>query len=158
MEAISSLARGEMLSVEEHQVVLLVHQALGQGNQLTISLETYNLVMVHGRQLAPAETLMLLKRVEVLYPARYFKRWARRLRRRTFSREDAKILALGTFGTDQEGSILGVNTIVTLDRPMVRKWQQDRGEIDSALLEMTRNLDAPYASVTAPDVRLAEDV
>ena len=44
IEAVSSLARGEVLSVEEHQVVLLVHQAPGQGNQLTISLETYNLV------------------------------------------------------------------------------------------------------------------
>lgn len=65
---------------------------------------------------------MFLKRIEVLYHGCYFKRWARRLREDTFTREDAKVLALGTFGTDEAGQILGVHTIVTYDRPMLRKW------------------------------------
>ena len=101
---------------------------------------------------------MLLRRIEVLDPTRYFKRWARRLRQRTFSREDAKILALGTFGTDQDGAILGVRSIVTLDRPMVRKWQQQGNEMAAALLEMTVNLAPPYATAMLPEVRLLEDV
>ena len=47
-----------------------------------------------------------------------------------------------------------------LDKSVVRRYMEAisalaRGEM---LLEMTRNLDAPYASVTLPDVRLAEDV
>jgi len=101
LEGVSALARGELLAVEERQVVFLVHQAANLGTQLAISPETFNLLMAHGRRLAPAETVMLLRRTKVVYPTRYFKRWARRLRQRTFSREDAKILALGTFGTDQ---------------------------------------------------------
>ena len=158
LEGVSALARGEPLSIEERRVVTLIHQAAGLGNQLGLSRETYNLLMAYGRQQAPAETLMLLRRIEVLDPTRYFKRWARRLRQRTFSREDAKILALGTFGTDQDGAILGVRSIVTLDRPMVRKWQQQGNEMAAALLEMTVNLAPPYATAMLPEVRLLEDV
>jgi len=57
---------------------------------------------------------MFLKRVKVLYPGRYFKRWARRLRDRTFTREDAKVLALGTFGTDEAGQILARSWVFIL--------------------------------------------
>ncbi len=158
LEGVSALARSELLTSEERQVVALIHQAAGLGKQLVISRETYNLLMAHGRQQAPAETLMLLRRTEVLEPTRYFKRWARRLRQRSFSREDAKVLALGTFGTDQDGSILGVRSIVTLDRPMVRRWQQQGSEITASLLEMTANLAPPYAAAVLPDVRFLEDV
>lgn len=53
---------------------------------------------------------------------------------------------------------MGVHTIVTYDRPMLRKWEQERGEIAERLLEMTRDLQAPFALARLPEVRLPEDI
>lgn len=125
-EGVSGLARGLALAEEEQQAVVLVHLARGKGQRLFLPIEAFNLLQAHRHQIAPAEMAMFLKRVEVLYHGRYFKRWARRLREQTFTREDAKVLALGTFGTDEAGQILGVHTIVTYDRSVLRKWDQDR--------------------------------
>jgi len=157
-EGVSALARGLTLTEEEQQAILVVHLAHRKGQRLFLPVEAFHLLQAHRHQIAPAETLMFLKRVDVLYPGRYFKRWARRLREKTFTREDAKVLALGTFGTDEAGQILGVHMIVTYDRPMRRKWKQERGEIAERLLEMTRDLQAPFAQARLPDVRLPEDV
>ena len=68
------------------------------------------------------------------------------------------MLALGTFGTDEAGQILGVQIIVTYDRPMLTKWALEREEIAERLLDMTSNLQAPFAQASLPDVRLPEDV
>jgi len=157
-EGASALARGLALAEEERQAILLVHLARRKGQRLFLPVEAFNLLQAHGRQIAPAETLMFLKRVEVMYPGRYFKRWARRLRDRTFTREDAKVLALGTFGTGEAGQILGADTIVTYDRPMLTKWALEQGEIAERLLDMTSNLQAPFARARLPDVRLPRDV
>jgi hypothetical protein len=157
-EGISALARGLVLAEEEQQAILLVHLARRKGQRLFVSIEMFNLLQAHRHQIAPAEALMFLKRVEVLYPGCYFKRWARRLREKTFTREDAKVLALGTFGTDEAGRILGVHVIATYDRPMLRKWQRERDEITERLLDMTGNLQAPFAQARLPDVRLPENV
>ncbi len=97
-EGVSALARGLTLVEEEQRAILFVHLARRKKRRLFISVEVFNLLQVHGRRVSPAETLMFFKRVEVLYPGRYFKRWARRLRETGFTREDAKVLALGTFG------------------------------------------------------------
>lgn len=40
---------------------------------------------------------------------RYFTRWARRLKGYGFTPEDAAVLALATFGTDEERSFLGTH-------------------------------------------------
>lgn len=157
-EGVSALARGLTLTEEEQQAILLVHLAQRKRQRLFLPVEAFHLLQAHAHQIAPAETLMFLKRVEVLYSGRYFKRWARRLRKGTFTREDAKVLALGTFGTDEAGQILGVHMIVTYDRPMLRKWEQERREIAERLLEMTRDLQAPFALARLPEVRLPEDI
>ena len=157
-EGVSALARGRVLAEEEQQAILLVHLAQRKGQRLFLPVEAFNLLQAHRQQIAPAETLMFLKRVEVLYPGGYFKRWARRLRERTFTREDAKVLALGTFGTDEAGQILGVHMIVTYDRLMLRKWEQERGEFAEHLLNMAINLQAPFDQARLPDVRLPEEV
>ena len=157
-EGVSALARGLALAEEERQAILLVHLARRKERRLFLPVEAFNLLQAHSHQVAPAETLMFLKRVEVLYHGRYFKRWARRLRERTFSREDAKVLALDTFGTDEVGEILGVHIIVTYDRPMLTKWELEREEIAKRLLAMTNNLQALFAQARLPDVRLPGDV
>lgn len=157
-EGVSALARGLALVEEERQAILLVHLAQRKERRLFLPVEAFNLLQAHSHQIAPAETLMFLRRVEVLYPGRYFKRWTRRLRERTFTREDAKVLALGTFGTDEAGEILGVHIIVTYDRPMLTKWALEREEITERLLDMTSNLQTPFAQARLPRVRLPEDV
>ena len=123
-----------------------------------ISQEAANLIRAHSHELAPGESLMFLRRVEVLYPGRYFRRWARRLRERTFTREDAKVLALGTFGTDADGRILGVHVVVTLDQAMLRKWDRDVALIAEHLREMVIDLQAPFALARLPRVQLPEAV
>ncbi len=157
-EGVSALARGWVLTQEEQQAVLLIHLAQTKGQQLFLPVEAFNLLQAHRHQIAPAELLMFLKRVEVLYPGRYFKRWAQRLRERTFTREDAKVLALGTFRTDEVGQVLGVHMIVTYDRPMLGKWRQEQAQIAEHLWDMTFNLQAPFDQARLPEVRLPEEV
>ncbi len=157
-EGTGGLVRGLALTDEEQQAILLVHLARGKGYRLFLSTEARNLLLAHGRQVAPTEMLMFLKRVEVLYPTRYFKRWARRVRERTFSREDAKVLALATFGTDEAGDLLGVHRVVTFDRPMVRKWEREQEALAQRLREMTEHLAMPFVLATLPRVQLPEDI
>ena len=157
-EGVSALARGLTLVEEERRAILLVHLARRKKRRLFISVEVFNLLQAYGRQVSPAETLMFLKRVEVLYPGRYFKRWASRLRETGFTREDAKVLALGTFGTDAEGAVLGVQVVVTYDRPMVSKWALERSELQERLARMTEVLDDPFGRARLPDVLLPEEI
>jgi hypothetical protein len=157
-EGISALEQGAALAENERQSILLVHLARKKEHQVFLPLEAFNLLQAHKHRVAPAATLTFLKRVQVLYPSRYFKRWARRLRNRTFTREDAKLLALGTFGTDVSGKILGVHTVVTFDQPMLRKWELEWDELASHLLNMTSNLQVPFVKVKLPKVRLPKDV
>jgi len=157
-EGVSALARGLALVAEEQQAILLVYLARKQGRRLFIPVEAYNLLQAHGRQIAPAETLMFLKRVEVLYPGHYFKRWARRLRQAGFTREDAKVLALGAFGTDIEGGVLGVQAIVTYDRPLARKWVLEIPMLQKRLAKMADGLEIPFRQVCLPDVVHPEEV
>lgn len=72
-EGVFALARGLTPVEEEQRAVLPVHLARRKKRQLFISVEVFNLPQAHG-QVSPAETLMFLKRVEILYPGRYFKR------------------------------------------------------------------------------------
>ena len=65
---------------------------------------------------------LFLDRVEVFMPARYFKRWARRLRDYGFTKKDAAILALATFGTNKTKNILSVDIVATFDQPMITQW------------------------------------
>jgi len=157
-EGVSALARGLTLVEEERRAILLVHLARGKKRRLFISVEVFNLLQVHGRRVSPAETLMFFKRVEVLYPGRYFKRWARRLRETGFTREDAKVLALGTFGTDAAGAVLGAQVVVTYDRPMMRKWALERSELQERLARMTEAMDDPFGRARLPDVLYPEEI
>jgi hypothetical protein len=61
-EGVSALARGLTLVEEEQQAILLVHLARRKERRLFISVEVFNLLQAHGRQVSPAETLMFLKR------------------------------------------------------------------------------------------------
>lgn len=144
-EGVSTLARDQELTEEQQQIIILVHLTSKMGGRLFISQEAHNLIRAHSHELAPGESLMFLRRVEILYPARYFKRWARRLRQRTFTREDARLLALGSFGTDAEGNILGADVIVTLDQAMLC-WTLRGGTGSQSDPELTGRENIRFAS------------
>ncbi len=79
--------------------------------QLYIAQESANLL--HLRP--PRYTNVILQNTKTLRKARYLRRWARRLRGFVFTREDAAIVASGSFGLDVETGKLGVEYIVTTD-------------------------------------------
>lgn len=94
--------------------------------------------------------------VEVVQPTRYFKRWARRLREYGFTKEDAEVLALATFGTNSSRDILGVHVIATFDQPMINQWTAQRTEIQRRLLNMQRHLEPPYCHASLPTIERPE--
>jgi hypothetical protein len=94
----------------------------------------------------------MLATLPVFLPARYFKRWARRLRDEGFTREDAKVVALGTFGTDEIQSRFGADAVVTGDLRLVRNFDQRRGPIQRRLKAMTAQLPRPYCNAKLPAV------
>ena len=83
-------------------------------------------------------------RVEVIVPSRYYKRWARRLQEFGFTREDARVLSLGTFSTDKQKSFLGVDELLTFDRPMVNLFNEKEDQIQKRLEAMQREIEPPY--------------
>ena len=98
------------------------------------------------------------QRVEVAFPTRYFKRWSRRLPGYSFTSEDAGVLALATFGTDSDASILGMHAVVTFDQPMITQWAAQRTAIQAHFAAMQRNLPRPYCQASLPQVMHPEDI
>ena len=95
---------------------------------------------------------------QVTFPTRYFKRWARRLRNCGFTREDAGVLAIGTFGTTSDGNVLGMHAVATFDQPMINLWAAQQMVIEQQLANMRRNLPTPYRHALLPQVHPPEDI
>jgi hypothetical protein len=99
------------------------------------------------------EVQLLLESIKVLYPTRYHARWARRLRQATgLTREDVAIIALATFGTDQAGEILGVNTVITFDQRMINGYTMHFLILQRRLRAMTAQLAPPFHQASLPQV------
>ncbi len=101
---------------------------------------------------------LFLERVKVALPARYFRRWARRLHGLGFTREDAAVLALATFGTDENATILGMHVVATLDRPMIQHWTVQQTAIQERLTAMLGDIPAPYCHASLPRVLRPEQI
>ena len=102
---------------------------------------------------------LFLSRVEVAKPTRYFKRWARRLRNNyEFTREDAAVLALATFSTDQKNSFVSMQLVVTQDQPMINNWLARQAKIEKHFEAMRENLLPPYNQAFLPQVLRPEEV
>ncbi|HEX4947853.1 MAG TPA: hypothetical protein VFZ34_14370 [Blastocatellia bacterium] len=100
----------------------------------------------------PQYANVILQNTKPLYKARYLRRWARRLRSFVFTREDAAIVASGSFGLDVETGKLGVNYIVTTDFAMVTNFNTRFPEIKARFDSMAVNLPASYQQITLPQV------
>ncbi len=99
------------------------------------------------------EVRAFLATVEPLDSGRYLKRWARRLREYSFTREDALILALATFGIDSQESILGVDGLITLDQLLIRNFQNHQAELQARLAAMVSDLPVPYCNASLPEIQ-----
>jgi len=101
---------------------------------------------------------LFLGRVEVIIPARYFKRWTRRLRDYGFTKEDAAVLALATFGTNKASNILGTDIIATFDQPMINQWSVQHSAIVGRLKAMQNDISVPYSQAKLPQVLHPEQI
>lgn len=147
------LPRGELFALD------LFLRASQSPHRLFIAPPTASVLRRFAEQPRYAPLIQLfLARVEVVRPARYFKRWARRLRDLGFTREDAAIIALVTFGTDDDASIFGMEVVATYDQAMINNWMLRQTEIHARLLAMQQNLPAPYHYARLPQILKPEQV
>lgn len=98
------------------------------------------------------------ERVGVVFPTRYYKRWARRLRNYSFGREDAAVLALATFATNEEATILGMHFVATYDQPLINNWTAQEENLRVRLETMRRNVPDPYCDALLPQVLRPEQI
>ena len=71
--------------------------------------------------------------------------------------EDAMVLALGTFGTDQTGAILGAHAVVTYDQSLVNGYHNRMSALRRRLGAIQAQLSSPFNRVTLPSVVLPDD-
>lgn len=106
------------------------------------------------------QTRLIIARTTGLYPVKYTRRWARRLREMGFGREDAYLLSLATFSTDQleEGRILGVHVLVTYDYRLQNHFLATRPQLETRLRRMTAQLSPPYDEARLPTVSRSDQI
>ncbi|MBS1253347.1 MAG: hypothetical protein MAG451_02396 [Anaerolineales bacterium] len=108
------------------------------------------------------EVAIFLDSAEVLFPTRYHRRWARRIRESTgLAREDAAMIALASFGTDEEGKMLGAQALVTYDQSLINGFSVNHDVLQRRFHAMTAQLSDPFRRaalprVVSPDRLLAE--
>lgn len=152
---LESLAWPEAPLADRAPTVAMWRQLRRLAQPVYISVRTANVLA----RLPPGAPIAALRSgVGVLMPSRYAKRWARRIGEHGFTREDAALLSLGTFGTDEAGSILGVSAIITLDRPLINHYWLHHDRLARRLAAMTAQLLPPFHYAALPDVLLPQEI
>ncbi len=100
----------------------------------------------------------ILATTQQLAKGRYLRRWSRRLRRLSFSREDGVILAYGSFGVDFNRKLTAIEAVVTTDLRMASHFDDKRAVIEERFRRMTENLNEPYSTLELPTVLTAAEV
>ncbi|MCL4861262.1 MAG: hypothetical protein KJZ93_17735 [Caldilineaceae bacterium] len=154
IEGIGKTQIGYQLTNEELAALRFLLAAEQGQLLLFISIEMQHILDRFGEH---PDVQVVHRFVQVLRPARYFKRWARRLRTHGFTREDAKVLALATFGVDPATNALGVEQIATFDQPMVHHVAYLQDRLTHRLKAMAVQLPTPYALARLPVVRSPHD-
>jgi hypothetical protein len=152
---VEALRHVEHLSSGEREALETWRRLRSEHARLFVPVEAVHILMRFERFL---EVRMFLATVEPMESARYLRRWARRLREHGFTREDAHVLALATFGTDEAGDVLGVDGLITLDQSFVNNFRNHERVLRTRLSAMTRQLPAPYRSAALPAVLRPEDL
>jgi hypothetical protein len=117
-------------------------------SQLYITEQSKNILQRRQPQYAKA----ILSGTEALRKGRYLRRWARRLRGKAFSREDAMVLAYGSLGVDVNLQVAGVEVIVTNDFKLAANFNAQHSAIKARFERMIFNLPEPYAGLKLPAV------
>ncbi len=140
---------GIRMTATEREALAFFYRAQQVGAALFMTPESFHVL----QRIPPRpEIELFLERVQVLSRSRYYKRWARRLRGYGFTREDAKVLSLGTFSTDDVGSFLGVDAIVTMDQALINHFYGQFDSLQDRLASMTAQLPEPYCYAQLPDL------
>ena len=152
LQALEKKERGIALDASEQSAIQTIDAEIAKGKRLFIVPQTQNILRGYFEGNIKVESF--LDRVEVIVSGRYYKRWARRLQEFGFTREDARVLSHGTFGTDDEERFIGVHEVLTFDKPLVNLFDEKRERIQAKLDAMKRDLEPPYDEAELPDVRL----
>jgi hypothetical protein len=159
VQGLLKLAEGRDLAEQELLTLDLLFQGRSPATRLFIIPPSANVARSLARLPRYSDVIHpFLNQVEVALPTRYFKRWVRRLCDHGFTREDAAVLALATFGTDKQGATLGMEFVATYDRPMIQHWSGQGEAIQERLVAMRRNLPSPYDNATLPRVLSPEQI
>jgi glutamate-1-semialdehyde aminotransferase len=70
----------------------------------------------------------------------------------SLSREDAVILAYGTFSTTSSQTFLGVDTIATTDQKLTLEIKAQREKLESKLNAIIQNLSSPWNRGKLPEI------
>jgi len=152
LQGLRKISDGQRLTPDE-KIALDFFSIHRFQNALYIVPATYNILMRLYREPRYQPMINLfLNSAEIVYPTKYNKRWARRLREHTFTREDASVLALATFGTTDDLSLFGIQYVLTFDKHMINNWQNHYSTIHEQLKTMKRDLAEPYCKVSLPQV------
>ena len=159
VEGLLKLVEGR--TVTSAELLALYFYQRARSNEITLFIlpQTHNLLK-RSEHLQRYVVIIrhFLGATQVVQPARYFKRWARRLREYGFKKEDAEVLALATFGTTLNRDVLGMHVIATFDQPMINQWDAHQTAIRERLLNMQRNLAVPYNNASLPIVEHLERI
>ena len=115
------------------------------------------LVNILNRFMHLPNVRVVLSTLVVFRGTRYFRRWARRLRAEGFSREDAKVIALATFGVNEGRTRFGIDAIVTGDLRLIHNFEQHLPRLERRLRAMTAQLQPPYRFATLPKIMTPEE-
>lgn len=154
IEGIGKTQFGRPLTNEERSALRLLLAAEQGRLELFISIEMQHILDRYGDH---PDVQVFRRFVQVLRPARYFKRWARRLQTHGFTREDAKVLVLATFGAIPTANTLGVEQIATFDQPLINHVAQLQARLIHRLRAMTVQLSTPYSLARLPVVHSPYD-
>jgi hypothetical protein len=152
LEGLEKNAQGTALDARQQIALDTLKSELLAGKRLFIVPASDNILSL--RYAAREEVRFLKSHVEIIIPTRYYKRWSRRLHAFGFTREDANVLGYGTFGTDEEESFLGVDEVLTFDKPLVTLFEIAGEQMQKKLDAMKRDLEPPYDDAALPEVRL----
>jgi len=153
VEGLLRLAEGNSLSEQELFAVDLLYATVEGRIRLFIVPSSKSVLDLLYR--LPRYTVVIqafLDRTEVAFPTRYFTRWSRRLREFGFTPEDARVLALASFGSNQDGNILGMHWVATYDQPLMSLWTLKQAAIARRLKAMCDQIPHPYSQVGLPKV------
>lgn len=130
LEGFARIASKQPLTEEQKSALWLLRRNYGE-EQLYMSYKSFHTLTHRFGHLEIVQRIFSI--VAPLYPTRYTRRWARRLRKLEFGREDALLISMGSFSADKlyHGRLLGVDRIVTLDKRMYERFHNHQARLVS---------------------------